>query len=172
LADKPYVYKIEKGDLSMLSVRQSIEPYALLSNELNQFFEDFFDSGFQQSRPTLARQILPSEIGRRKTFPALNLWENQEGYFLEAECPGLDIENLELTITGNQLTINGERKADYEEDTTFHRQERGVGKFSRIITLPTEVDPNKIEASLKNGVLTIQLLKAEDAKPRKIEVKS
>ena len=156
----------------MFSTRNSPEPYALLRNEVDQLFEDFFGTGVRQAKPKLAKQLLPASLVRRNSFPALNLWENEEKYYLEAECPGLEIDNLELSITGNQLTINGERKNEYSGETAFHRQERGTGKFTRTVALPTEVDADKVESSLKNGVLTIQLLKAEEAKPKKIKVQS
>lgn len=106
-------------------------------------------------------------------FPAVNMWENGNALHLEAELPGLKIEDLEIYVTGNtQLSIKGERKAVAPEKSVRHRQERPFGKFSRTWTLPFAVDPNKVEARFENGVLQIELAKHESAKPRKIAVKA
>jgi HSP20 family protein len=105
-------------------------------------------------------------------FPPVNLWEGGDALLLEAELPGLKLEDLEIYVTGNnQLTIKGERKPVAPEKALQHRQERGFGKFARTLTLPVPVDANKVEARLENGVLFIKLGKHESAKPRKIVVK-
>jgi len=105
--------------------------------------------------------------------PAVNLWEENEAVVLEAELPGLELQDLEIFVTGhNQLTIKGERKAPVVDKGTQHRQERGFGKFTRLITLPFAVDENNVEARFENGVLKVRLPKHESAKPRKIAIKS
>ena len=105
-------------------------------------------------------------------FPAVNVWENGEQVFVEAELAGLDLKGLEIYVTGgNQLTIKGERKVQLPEKAIRHRQERGFGKFSRVLTLPFAVDAEKVEARLEHGVLDLKLAKHESAKPRKIHVK-
>lgn len=104
-------------------------------------------------------------------FPTVNMWENGNSLHVEAELPGLKIEDLEIYVTGNtQLTIKGERKPALPEKSVRHRQERTFGKFSRTWTLPFAVDPNKVEARFENGILQIDLAKHESAKPRKIMV--
>lgn len=105
-------------------------------------------------------------------YPALNLWEDDEGLYGEAEVPGLDMGDIELFVVGNELTIKGERKGLEQEGATYHRRERGFGSFNRVVRLPVEIDPEKVEASLEAGVLTIKLAKAASARPRKIEVKA
>jgi HSP20 family protein len=107
------------------------------------------------------------------SFPALNVWENESFIFAEAELPGLKLEELEIYVTGpDQLTIKGTRKPPQApEKVTWHRQERGFGTFTRVITLPFAVDPAKVEAKLEHGVLTIKMAKSEEAKPKKIAVK-
>ena len=106
-------------------------------------------------------------------FPALNIWENDEHCFVEAELPGVELKDLDITVTGgNQLTLKGERHAAKLENGVWHRQERSFGQFSRTLTLPFHVDPEKVEARLDNGVLTVKLAKHESAKPRKIAVKA
>jgi HSP20 family protein len=105
-------------------------------------------------------------------FPALNVWEEGEQVLVEAELPGLKLEDLEIYVTGgNQLTIKGERKPNVPEKSVWHRQERAFGTFSRSLTLPFPVDADKVDARLENGVLLLKLAKHESARPRKIPVK-
>ena len=109
---------------------------------------------------------------RAKPFPALNVWEQGDAFYAEAELPGLKNEDLEILIVGNELTIKGRRPEWNEEGLTIHRQERGTGEFSRVVRLPVEIDPDKVEANLTDGVLQLVLPKAEAAMPRKIEVRT
>ncbi|MBX9678860.1 MAG: Hsp20/alpha crystallin family protein [Gemmataceae bacterium] len=114
----------------------------------------------------------PNEESRFETFPPVNLWEEADGFRLEAELPGLKLEDLDITVTGrNQLTIKGERKPEVTENGQAHRQERMFGSFVRTLTLPALVDENKVEARIEHGVLHVYLPKHEAAKPRKIQVK-
>lgn len=106
-------------------------------------------------------------------YPALNLFDDGECIVLRAEVPGMDAEELEINATGKALTIVGERKRPATDDqANAHRRERGYGRFRRAITLPQEIDPDKVRASYKLGVLEVIMPKAEAAKPRKIEVAS
>ena len=105
-------------------------------------------------------------------FPAINLTEDQDTYYLRAELPGVKAEDLDIQTTGQNLSISGERKIHAEEgNVKYHRREREAGKFSRIIALPAEIDSEKVKAGLTNGVLTITIPKAEKAKPRQVTVK-
>jgi HSP20 family protein len=112
----------------------------------------------------------PLAVFGRRAFPALNIWEDDTKLHAEAELPGLKLDDLELYVHGNELTIKGERQAMEEEGMSYHRHERGVGTFFRRVTLPTEVDPDKVEATLRDGVLTITMPKAQAVLPRKIKV--
>lgn len=106
-------------------------------------------------------------------FPPVNLWEDDDAFFVEAELPGLDLNDIEVFVTGsNELTIKGERKSTAGEKSVPHRQERAFGQFVRTLTLPTNVDDSQVEARLEHGVLKLRLPKHANAKPRKIEVKS
>jgi len=108
----------------------------------------------------------------RGQFPPLNIWEDEDHLFVEAELAGLELSDLEIVVTGsNQLSIKGERKQPEVNEGTWHRQERAFGAFSRIIELPEHVDAEKVAAQFKDGVLTITMPKKEEAKPRRIEVK-
>jgi len=112
-------------------------------------------------------------LASANAYPALNLWEDEENLFVDAEIPGLELSELEIFVNGgDQLTIQGERKQPKGEKGTWHRQECGYGKFSRMVQLPSSVNSEKVNATYSNGVLTITLPKQEDAKPRRIQVKS
>ena len=106
------------------------------------------------------------------TFPALNVWEDEDNLYAEAELPGFGLEDLEIYVTGNQLTLKGERRPPEHERGTWHRQERGCGKFARMIEVPGQVDGDNVSAEFRHGVLLITLPKSEAAKPRRIEVKA
>lgn len=106
-------------------------------------------------------------------YPPLNLWEDDDNLYVEAELPGFELSDLDISVAAdNQLSIKGERKEPELEGGTWHRQERGYGSFSRMIELPEHVDPDKVSGEFKYGVLTITLPKREEAKSRRIEVKS
>ncbi len=105
-------------------------------------------------------------------FPPVNVWSDGETLFVEAEVPGVKLEDLEITAVGNELTIRGRREPLAGDNLVYHRQERGTGEFTRVLTLPVEVDADKIEAVVRDGVLTVKLPKAEAARPRKIAVKT
>jgi HSP20 family protein len=113
----------------------------------------------------------PVRVEASGSFPALNAWEDRENIYVEAELPGLAIENLDIQVKGDELTIAGERKPKTADGLTYHRRERGTGAFRRLVRLPVEIDAEKVEASLRDGILTLRLPKAEAVKPRKIEVK-
>lgn len=107
------------------------------------------------------------------SYPQLNLWEDDENFLVEAELPGLALDDLELIVTGgSQLSLKGERKQPEPENAKWHRHERGFGTFSRTVELPSPVNADEVSASFSNGVLTITLPKSEEAKPRKITVTS
>jgi HSP20 family protein len=106
--------------------------------------------------------------------PPVNLWEKDDALMMEMELPGVASNQIDISVVGNELTIKIDRpEAKEDQDTlTYHRRERPLGSFSRVLRLPVEVDPDKVEADLRDGVLTLSLMKAESAKPRKINVTS
>jgi HSP20 family protein len=106
-------------------------------------------------------------------FPLTNVTEGKENYYVRAELPGVTAEDLDITITGDSLAIEGERKIRSEnEGAKYHRREREAGRFSRMIALPGQVDTEKVEAKCADGILTVVLPKAESAKPRQISIKT
>lgn len=105
--------------------------------------------------------------------PALNLSETENSVEVTMELPGVKPEEIDIQVHGNQLTIRGERKDEKEEKgRTFHRVERTSGSFYRAVTLPCAVEDSEAVAECREGILTVQLPKAEEAKTRKIQVKS
>ncbi|MFZ0726736.1 MAG: Hsp20/alpha crystallin family protein [Desulfobacterales bacterium] len=105
-------------------------------------------------------------------FPLINLTEDKENYYVRAELPGLSAADIDISVTGRNLSIAGERKIPSEdENVRYHRRERDAGTFSRLIALPGEVDADKVEAKHVNGILTVAVPKAEAAKPKQITVR-
>ena len=104
-------------------------------------------------------------------FPPLVISEDQQGFIVEAELPGVALENIDISVAGTELTIKGKRRFLAEDRSSYHRQERFAGEFTRVIKLGAEIDAGKITAALKDGILTMSLPKGEAAKPRKIEVR-
>jgi HSP20 family protein len=105
--------------------------------------------------------------------PACDVFEDPESVKIIAEVPGVSPEDVKLSMEGNVLTIRGEKKQRAEEQTErVHRYERSYGWFERAFALPNTVDPDRIEATVDQGVLTVVLPKAERARPREIPVKT
>ena len=143
-------------DLARFPTFQPVE----LRRELDRLFDGFF-----------AREPLANLTGLH-AYPALNVWEDGEKLYLEAEVPGMDMKDLDILIQGNELTLKGRRTPLEGANLIYHRQERGAGEFTRYVMLPVEVNAERVEAVLKDGVLTVVLPKAETARARKITVKT
>ena len=104
--------------------------------------------------------------------PRVDVMEHGDAYMIKVELPGVNKNDVKITLQENVLTIRGEKKQEEEEkETNYHRVERSYGSFERSFTLPTGVKSDQIDASYKDGVLTITLPKVEEAKPKEIEVK-
>lgn len=134
-------------------------PVGQLRDEIDRLFNDFV--GWP-----------PGALTGGRAFPAVNVWEHEHDYYAEAEVPGLGHDDFEILVVGNELTIKGSRKATDTGAGQVHRRERASGVFSRTLRLPSDVDPAKVEASLRDGVLTIKLPKAEALRPQKIAVRA
>ena len=112
-------------------------------------------------------------IGTTAIAPALNVWEDETAFYVEADLPDVAADKLDVTVKeGNRLTLVGERKPAEPANAVWHRQERFAGTFTRELTLPTPVDADKVEAKFEYGVLKLTLPKSEAARPRKIAVKA
>ncbi len=129
-----------------------------MRREMDRLFSEAMDRG----------TYLPSS----GVFPALNVSQDGDRFYVQAELPGINPSDIEISVEGNTLTLRGERKPEVVEGVSYHRRERPTGRFHRALTLPQEIDADKVEAIFKNGVLTLVLPKAEHAKPKKIAVKA
>ena len=134
-------------------------PVVRFRSDVDRWFDNFFEDA-----------PVSRAFGRR-TFPAINVWEEGDSLYAEAEVPGLSMDDLEVFVQGDELSIKGTRKDLEAEGTTYHRRERGVGSFSRVLHLPVDIDADQVKAALRHGVLSITLPKAQAVLPRKIEVK-
>jgi len=107
-----------------------------------------------------------------RNYPLLNVAEDAESIVVEALAPGLETETLHVSVKGDTLTVEGEKKPlSGVKPEAFHRSERAAGKFVRTLELPSEIEEAKVKAEYANGLLTITLPKAERAKPKQITVK-
>lgn len=144
-------------DLPTLRVRSPFEDLVRVRQQMDRLFED---------------AMTPYQRPPAGVFPLVNLTEDTESYYIRAELPGIEAKELDIQATGNNIAISGERKiAPVEEGSKYHRREREAGKFSRAIALPGDIDTNKVDATLEDGILTVVVAKAEAAKPKQITVK-
>jgi HSP20 family protein len=148
----------------MLTLRYS--PLRELQYEMDRMQDQmrrWFDEVTQAARPVFA----PA------SFPAFNAWEDAENFYVEAELPGLKLEELEIYVSdGRVVTIKGHRPEPTQDKGSWLRRERGYGTFERSLSLPGPIDCEKVEACLKNGVLTVTLPKAPEIRPKRIAVKA
>lgn len=137
-------------------------------------------TGFLTTRDPFARMLesffgeglYPSEdVSNRTWMPSVNIRETESAFYVEAELPGLTKKDIDITLENNMLKLSGERR--FEKDTneeSYHRVERSYGSFLRTFSLPSQVNSEGVKASFKDGVLTVEVPKAEEAKPRKIAI--
>ena len=130
-----------------------------LRREMDRTFEDMGLGSWLAGRPS-------------HQHPPVNVFNTEDQVVVVAELPGVSADDLEITLRGEVLSIGGERKEEVPEGVTYHRRERGVGRFSRLVQLPDAVDVGGIKAEYLDGLLTVRLPKAEEAKPKKITVTS
>jgi HSP20 family protein len=138
------------------------DPFTAMQKEFNQMFNSLWaNSSPFNVFPTTTTAFLPP----------INVWETEESYYVEAELPGFTMEELDVTVLGDEVTIKGERKAQTPEGAAYLRRERRAGSFCRSWTFPAEINSEGVQATLKDGVLLVTLPKAESSLPRKIQVK-
>jgi HSP20 family protein len=151
-------------------------PFESLHREIDRLFDDFgmgfrwpFGRSLFAAEPLFRRELTAPKM------PAVDVVENEKGYEITADLPGMEENNIEVKVTDGVLTIKGERQGEKEEKKRdYYLQERSFGSFQRSFELPESVDTDKIEAAFKKGVLAVKLpKKAEAQKPaKKIEVKA
>ena len=138
-------------------IRSPFDELQRLRRQMEQMFED---------------AAAPYQRESAGVFPLVNLTEDKDNYYVRAELPGVKGEELDIQVTANNLAISGERKiAAEEEGAKYHRREREAGSFSRMIGLPGDINSDKVDAKMENGILTIVVAKADAAKPKQISVK-
>lgn len=155
-------HESEKGSLAPVSRTFSpFWPMQRLQREFDRLLGHPFDGWLTSDEPLIEDWL-----------PAVNVYEEKNRLVVKAELPGMKKEEFEVYMTGENLNIAGERKAESEEKTAdMHRSERYFGRFHRIIPLPTPVKADAIEAHYKDGILTINCPKTDEAKRRQVEVK-
>jgi HSP20 family protein len=142
--------------MSGMNWQRRWDPFRDLQREMGRLFETL-------------EPLQPWRLTRQT--PPINLYDAGDRYVLSAQMPGMNLEDLDLTITGETLTMRGERKRpDGVSDESYRRQERQFGRWTRTVSLPDRVDSSQVSAGFAQGILTITLPKAESAKPRHISV--
>lgn len=129
---------------------------------------------FDQLRRELDRALAGhADSGNERQFGArVTLEDNGAAFVVHAELPGLAQKDLDLQVTATTVTLRGERKAEAPQGYTAHRSERSGYRFARSFEVPSKIDPEKVEATLVNGVLTVTLPKAAESQPKQITVKA
>lgn len=149
------------GRLSRFTPRDvPTDAFDFLRREVNRLFSDI-----EYASPDF-------EFERGAQWPQVTLEDKGATLVVRADVPGLNEKDLELTLDSSTLTIKGHRRDEVPEGYSTHRKERAAYRFSRSFQLPAKVDPDKTEAALKNGVLTVTLHKAQEAQPRQISVRA
>jgi HSP20 family protein len=111
-------------------------------------------------------------FSERTVWPAIDVADSENEIIVKAEVPGCKADDIDISVHGSTLTISGEKKAEEEKkEKGYYHLERSYGSFRREINLPGDVDPDRIEASCKNGVLTVTLPKSEGEKAVKVKIK-
>lgn len=155
-----------QGNLGKGMIMVHFQPFGpqtvrVLRDEVDRLFDSFAGS-------------TPGDVMRRfvqpQVFPAVNLWEQDDAVFVEAELPGVHGGDLDLSVSGDELLLKGKRVSARESTQAYHRRERGEGEFARVVKLPVDVNADAVEATLENGVLLVRLPKAEAVRPRKISI--
>jgi HSP20 family protein len=137
----------------------SLDRWMSLREDLNSLFESPFWSGVGR-----AGQLFSG------WSPALDLYQNNDNVVAVVELPGMRRKDIEISLHDGTLTISGERRSETSNGEKTERTERYIGKFRRSITLPVRVDANKVSASYQDGILTVTMPKAEEARPKQIPV--
>ena len=144
-----------------LGSRDILSEFERLRNQMNSLLDN-----------SAGRSGLPG-LGWGGVYPTLNISEDQDHVFVTAELPGVAAGDINITVENDNLTIRGERKIpETDQKVNFHRREREAGFFRRVISLPNKIEAGQVSATVRDGVLTVTLPKAVEAKPRAISVQA
>lgn len=134
---------------------------------------DELDSLQRDVTRALGELETPALDSRKGTYPPMNVWSSEDGLVLDVELPGVDPNEVEINVLGNELSVSGEKAITVPgEGETLHRNERRSGRFKRILTLPYRADAGGVKAHYNNGVLRVEVPRAEEEKPRRIAVEA
>ena len=141
---------------------------------LSRWFDDDIFKRMEQMQQEMARLVSAFRApGSGGVFPAINIYDNGEAYLARAELPGVNPGDVDVTVTGDTLHIKGKREIPAAGgDVAHHRRERAAGQFNRAFRLPEAVDSGKVEARFSNGILEVMLPRAEQARRRKVNIKT
>jgi len=140
--------------------------------DLRRSMERLFSDIHGSRRPVSRFAFLPGLAARQ--YPLINIFDDEDKMYVECLAPGLDPDELEVTVENNLLTIRGQknsRPADLSPEA-YHRSERAAGKFARTVEIGREIDPDSVKAEYRHGLLLVTLGKTEKAKPRRIQISS
>jgi HSP20 family protein len=157
--------RLAEGEAPLQGFRSDIDT---LHREMDRLFEDLWRERGRFS-------ILPAISSTGGSWPSIDETEDEKGYRISVELPGMDQKDVEVTLADGVLTIRGEKKQeDTEKRWDYYRTERSYGSFRRVLAIPGEVDESKIQASFRKGVLTVDLPKSEEAqkKVKHIDIKA
>ncbi|MGI9498684.1 MAG: Hsp20/alpha crystallin family protein [Geminicoccaceae bacterium] len=149
------LFPSERRKTEMTSTPAETDPFRTLQRRMDRLFDDFAGD-----------YHWPFTNGRGAMTPTIDVSETDKEVKVEAELPGVDEKDIDVTLTDNMLTIKGEKKQEKEEKKDFHLTERSYGSFSRSMALPFDADPAKIKAAFKDGLLTITLPKPPEVKAK------
>src|SRR5467141_2483214 len=145
--------------MTVLTRFEPFREFSTLQDRMNRLFRETYNEGQDQS------------LAASTFAPSVDVYEDEHNVTLKIEVPGIDEKDIDVRIENNTLTVHGERKLEKEEkEENFRRVERQYGSFTRTFTLPSTVDPEKVQASYEKGVLKIKLAKKAEAKPKQIKV--
>lgn len=143
-----------------LARRSPFRQLSSLREEIDRLFESPLSAVTRDSSPFLSGWM-----------PSVDLYEEKDALVVKAELPGLKKDEIDIAVHDGVLTLSGERKVEHENKKgDVHRSERFTGRFQRVVALPTMVKPDAVTARYEDGILTVTLPKAEEAKPRKIKI--
>jgi HSP20 family protein len=143
----------------------------LTSNRMNPNFLAAREPLFRLFDTFLGNDSANEELASRVWTPPVDIEETETSYRLQAELPGLSRDDIQITLENNVLRLSGERKVEKDvKRENYHRVERTYGTFARSFALPHQVDADHVQAAFENGVLTVTVPKAEEARPRKIAI--
>jgi HSP20 family protein len=160
--------KTPTKETKAVAPRRSLMDLGRWERDMDRMMEDFFG---RRLRPWWPERWSGTEEFDMKT-PVVDVFEEKDDVVVKAEVPGMDKDNIEVTLSDSTLTIKGEKKKEEEiKEDNYYRSERSYGSFVRTLDLPKEVHADKVKATFKNGVLEVRMPKTEEAKAKEIKVK-